>query len=102
LQGREVDEKLPKSWYKFGVFCPCRKEKGMYDLKHTDLNEELKGRGTLFYHGRDKDGKRLLVMRIRGAIHQLLSIILKLRILVLLPVSTLPNVIKELKLKIIL
>jgi hypothetical protein len=37
----------------------------MYDLKHTDLNEELKGRGTLFYHGRDKDGKRLLVMRIR-------------------------------------
>jgi hypothetical protein len=30
---------------------------------------------------------------IRGAIHQLLSIILKLRILVLLPVSTMPYVV---------
>jgi hypothetical protein len=30
----------------------------------------------------------------RGAIHQLLNIILKLRILVLLPVSTLPYVVK--------
>jgi hypothetical protein len=30
----------------------------------------------------------------RGAIHQLLNIILKLRILVLLPVSTLPYIVK--------
>jgi hypothetical protein len=35
----------------------------------------------------------------RGAIHQLLSIILKLRILVLLPVSTMPYVVMILKLE---
>ena len=35
------------------------------DLKHTELLDEHKERGTLFYHGRDKDGKRMLIFRVR-------------------------------------
>ena len=35
------------------------------DIKHTELRDELKERGTLFYHGRDKDGKRMLIFRVR-------------------------------------
>jgi len=42
-----------------------RKEMGMADIKHTELRDELKERGTLFYHGRDKDGKRILIFRVR-------------------------------------
>jgi hypothetical protein len=46
---------------------------------------------------RPKKKKKTLLKKIildaRGAIHQLLSIILKLRILVLLPVSTMPYVV---------
>jgi hypothetical protein len=36
---------------------------------------------------------KVMALAARGAIHQLLSIILKLRILVLLPVSTMPYVV---------
>jgi hypothetical protein len=43
-------------------------------------------------HAKD-DRAPLLNVAARGAIHQLLSIILKLRILVLLPVSTMPYVV---------
>jgi len=42
-----------------------RKETRMADLKHTELLDEHKERGTLFYHGRDKDGKRMLIFRVR-------------------------------------
>jgi hypothetical protein len=38
-------------------------------------------------------GTKKTINKNRGAIHQLLSIILKLRILVLLPVSTMPYVV---------
>jgi hypothetical protein len=48
--------------------------------------DELVGRGVAEGIGGDEEGNR-------GAIHQLLSIILKLRILVLLPVSNLPYVV---------
>jgi hypothetical protein len=42
---------------------------------------------------REKEKVRRRHRQVRGAIHQLLSIILKLRILVLLPVSTMPYVV---------
>jgi hypothetical protein len=44
--------------------------------------------------GADGGGGALVLARFWGAIHQLLSIILKLRILVLLPVSNMPYVVK--------
>jgi hypothetical protein len=42
-----------------------RRETGMADIKHDSIPEELKLRGSLFYHGRDIDNKRLLIFRVR-------------------------------------
>ena len=43
----------------------CRSNIAIADIKHTELLDEHKERGTLFYHGRDKDGKRMLIFRVR-------------------------------------
>ena len=47
-------------------YCPSDTCIIITDIRHTELKDELKDRGTLFYHGRDKDSKRLLVFRVRS------------------------------------
>ena len=42
-----------------------RKEFGVNDITEDDLDMELLGRGSLYYHNRDKKGSRLLVFCIR-------------------------------------
>lgn len=42
-----------------------RKEFGVNDITEDDLDMELAGRGSLYYHNRDKKGSRLLVFCIR-------------------------------------
>jgi hypothetical protein len=59
-----------------------------YSLSFTHFRKAL-----MMHFGKPTAESTFVPLQTRGAIHQLLSIILKLRILVLLPVSTMPYVV---------
>ena len=42
-----------------------RKEKGVRSITSSDLNEDLKAKGSLYLRNRDADGKQLLIFDVK-------------------------------------